>query len=36
MDGIVVHLRARNFAVEGTSKTKKVAGCKIDLKVEEF
>ena len=26
IDGIIVHLRARNFAVEGTSRTEKVAG----------
>lgn len=26
IDGIVVHLRARNFAVEGTARTEKVAG----------
>jgi MoaA/NifB/PqqE/SkfB family radical SAM enzyme len=26
IDGIVVHLRARNFAIEGTSRTEKVAG----------
>jgi len=26
VEGIIVHLRARNFAVEGTARTKKVAG----------
>lgn len=26
IEGIIVHLRARNFAVEGTSRTEKVAG----------